>query len=78
MADKLQDPSTAPKTYWAIVIRLLYNKKIPAIPLQLVDGKFASDFCEKANFFNNFFLNIHVHQYRMQVFYHFFLDGTNG
>ena len=34
MADKLQDPSTAPKTYWAIVIRLLYNKKIPPIPLQ--------------------------------------------
>ena len=42
-------------TYWAFLSRLLYNKKIPAMPPLLVDGKFASDFCEKANLFNNFF-----------------------
>ena len=33
-------------------------KKIPAIPPLLVDGKFVSDFCEKANLFNNFFSSI--------------------
>ena len=32
MTDKLQNPSTAPKTYWAILSCLPYNKKIPAIP----------------------------------------------
>ena len=30
-------------------------KKLPAIPQVLVDGKFVSDFCEKANLFNNLF-----------------------
>ena len=27
MTDKLQNPSTAPKTYWVILSRLLYKKK---------------------------------------------------
>ena len=27
MTDKLQNPSTAPKTYWAILSRLLYKNK---------------------------------------------------
>ena len=58
MTDKLQNPSTAPKTYCAILSRLVYNKKIPAIPPLLVDGKFDSDFCEKANLFINFFSSI--------------------
>ena len=44
MTDKLQNPSTASKTYWAILSCLLYNKKIPAIPPLLADGKFVSDF----------------------------------
>ena len=57
MTDKLQNPSTACKTYWAILSGLLY-KKIPAIPPLLVDGKFVADFCEKANLFNNFFSSI--------------------
>ena len=58
MTDKLQNPSTASKTYWAILSCLLYNKKIPAIPPLLADGKFVSDFCEKANLFNNLFSSI--------------------
>ena len=48
MTDKLQNRFTAPKTYWAILSCLLYNKKILAIPPLLLDGKFVSDFCEKA------------------------------
>ena len=74
MTDKLQNPSTASKTYWAILSCLLYNKKIPAIPPLLADGKFVSDFCEKANLFNNFF-HQYVHQYKIPVFYHLFYIG---
>ena len=38
--------------------RLLYNKKLSTIPPLLVDGKLVSDFCKKANIFNNFFATI--------------------
>ena len=58
MTSKLADSHTAPKTYWTLLNRLLYNKKIPAIPPLLVDGKFVSDFYEKSNIFNNFFASI--------------------
>ena len=60
MTSTLADSHTAPKTYWALLKRLLYNKKIPAIPPLLVDGKFASDFYEKSNIFNNFFVSIYT------------------
>ena len=53
MTTKLQDPKTAAKTCWAILSRLLCKKIIPAIPPLFVNGKFVSDFCEKANLFNN-------------------------
>ena len=53
MTTRLED--TAPKTYWAILNRLLFNKRIPPIPPLLVDGSFFSDYCEKANLFNNLF-----------------------
>ena len=58
MTSKLEDSNAASKTYWSILNRFLYNKKIPAIPPLLVDGSFISDFCEKANLFNNFFASI--------------------
>ena len=58
MTIKLQDPKTAAKMYWAILSRLHYKKKIPAVPPLFVNGKFVSDFCEKANLFNNFFASI--------------------
>ena len=58
MTSKLAYSHTAPKTYWTLLNRLLYNKKIPAIPPLLVDGKFVSDFYEKSNIFNNFFASI--------------------
>ena len=61
MTNKLNDPKAAPKTYWSILNRFLYNKKIPAIPPLLVNGKFASDFCTKANLFYDFLL-LYVHQ----------------
>ena len=58
MTSKLENSNTAPKTYWSILNRFLYNKKIPAISPLLVDGNFISDFYEKANLFNNFFASI--------------------
>ena len=58
MTTELQDPKTAAKSYWAILSRLLYKKKIQAIPPLLVNGKFVSNFCEKANLFNNLFAQI--------------------
>ena len=58
MTKKLKDSNTSPKTYWSLLNRLLYNKKIPTTPPLLVDGKLVSDFCKKANIFNNFFASI--------------------
>ena len=58
MTTKLEHSNAAPKTYWAILNHLLYNKKIPAIPPLYVDGSFILDYCKKANLFNNFFLSI--------------------
>ena len=58
MTKKLADSNTSSKSYWTILNRLLYNKKLPTIPPLLVDGKMVSDFCKKANIFNNFFASI--------------------
>ena len=52
MTTKLEDSNTVPKTYWAILNRLLYNKKISALPPLFVDGSFISDYFKKANFLN--------------------------
>ena len=52
---KLNDPKSSAKTYWSI-IKFFYNdRKIPLIPPLLVNNKFASDFTEKENLFNDFF-----------------------
>ena len=58
MTSKLEDSNTASKTYWSILNRFLYNKKIPSTPPLLADGSFISDFSEKANLFNNFFASV--------------------
>ena len=58
MTKKLADSNTSSKSYWTILNRLLYNKKLPTIPPLLVDGKMVSDFGKKANIFNNFFASI--------------------
>ena len=58
MSKKLEDSHTAPKAYWTILNRLIYSKKIPAIPSLFVDGNSISDFCAKTNIFNNYFASI--------------------
>ena len=54
MCEKLNDPITAPKTYWNIINRFLSNK-IPAIPPLLVNEEIISNFSQKASILNNFF-----------------------
>ena len=58
MTTKLEHSNTAPKTCWTTLNRLLYSKKVPAIPPLFVDGSFISDYCKKANLFNNAFVSI--------------------
>ena len=54
MSNKLNDPLTAPKTYWSILNRFLNNRKIPAIPPPLVNGDIITNFSEKADLLNKF------------------------
>ena len=68
MTTKLEHFNTAPKSYWAILNHLLYNKKIPAVPPLFVDGSFISAYCKKANLFNNLFVSICTHIKKL-VFY---------
>ena len=58
MTKNLADSNISSKSYWTILNRLLYNKKLPTIPPLLVDGKMVSDLCKKAKSFNNFFASI--------------------
>ena len=55
MCEKLNDPITAPKTYWKIINCFLSNKKIPVIPPLLVNGEIISNFSQKVSIFNKFF-----------------------
>ena len=55
MSAKLDNPNTAPKTYWYIISRFLNRRKMPAIPPILADGKLLSDFKIKTEFFNSHF-----------------------
>ena len=60
MTTKTEHSNSTPKTYWAILNRLLYNKKIPAIPPLFADGNLISDYCKKANLFNTFLVSIYT------------------
>ena len=56
LANKLNDPKTAPKTYLTILKTFLNGSKIPLIPPLLVDkNKLVTDFLDKEKSFNNFF-----------------------
>ena len=57
LASRLADPLTSPKTYWSILKTFLNNKKIPCIPLLFHEYKFITDFKEKTELFNHFFVN---------------------
>ena len=76
MCEKLNDPITAPKTYWTIINRFLDNKKIPAIPPLLVNGEIISNFSQLSKFSHLFlihFLRLNVPHYKIQAVYLLFV-----
>ena len=56
LAKKLNDPNTSSKTYWSIMKTFVNGRKIPIIPPLLINNNVISNFREKANIFNNFFV----------------------
>ena len=54
MAEKLDNPFTAPQSYWSILNNFLGKIKTPNIPPLIVNDLVVSHFTTKANLFNNF------------------------
>ena len=52
----LADPGTNSKTYWNLINTVLNKAKIPLIPPLLENGLFVTDFTEKAQIFNDYFI----------------------
>ena len=55
LAAKLVNPSSSARTFWPILKTFANFRKVPVIPLLLVNNKFISNFKTKANHFNRFF-----------------------
>ena len=52
----LASPGTSSKTYWSLINTVLNKAKIPIIPPLLENGLFITDFTEKAQLFNDYFI----------------------
>ena len=52
----LANPGTCSKTYWTLINTVLNKAKIPIIPPLLENGLFVTDFTEKAQIFNDYFI----------------------
>ena len=55
MGNKVNDPSTSPKSYWKIINRVMNKYRAPKIPPLLVKNQFILDCREKAKLFSYFF-----------------------
>ena len=55
-AKTLANPGTYSKTYWTLINTVLNKAKIPIIPPLLENGLFVTDFTEKAQIFNDYFI----------------------
>ena len=53
---KLSSPETGIKTYWSLINKLLNKARIPIIPPLLENDIFVLDFTEKAEIFNEYFI----------------------
>ena len=65
LATKLVNPSTSGKTYWSILKTFANGRKVPVIPLLLINNEFVSNFKTKTIFLfyiNNIFKNRHKTQ----------------
>ena len=56
LAKKLNDLSTSNKTYRSVIKTFINSKKTPFIPPLLVNNNLISNFREKGNVFNDFFV----------------------
>ena len=52
----MADPGTSSKTYWTLINTVLNKVKIPIIQPLLENGWFVTDFTEKAQLFNDYFI----------------------
>ena len=52
----MANPGTSSKTYWTLINTVLNKIKIPMIPPILENGLFVTDFAEKAQIFNDYFI----------------------
>ena len=52
----LANPGTSSKTYWTLINTVLNKAKTPIIPPLLENGLFITDFTEKAEIFNDYFI----------------------
>ena len=57
LSSRLASLLTSPKTYWSTLKTFVNNKKISCIPPLFHENKFITDFKEKAELFNYFFVN---------------------
>ena len=57
LAEKLCDPKLNRNAYWSILKSFTNWKKVPIIPPLLINDHFVTNFNEKANHFNDFFVN---------------------
>ena len=56
VGNTLANPETSSKTYWTLIANVLNRVKIQIIPPLLENGLFITDFTEKAQIFNNYFI----------------------
>ena len=56
LGQQLNDPKTGPKAYWKVLNKLLNKSNIPIIPPILHNNKFITNFIEKSNLFNKYFV----------------------
>jgi len=52
----LEHPEISRKTYWSLIISVLSKAKIPIVPPLVENGFFITDFAEKVQIFNDYFI----------------------
>ena len=57
LAEKLCDPKLNRKAYWSILKSFTNSRKVPIVPPLLINDHFVANLNEKANHFNDFFVN---------------------
>ena len=56
ISEKLNNPITTIKYYWSLIKTLLNGKKVPCVPPIYDNNRYVTDFKEKCQLFNSFFL----------------------